>query len=247
MQGKVALVTGAASGIGAAVARQLAARGAKLVLLDINAAAGEELASSLGATFMRCDVADPAAWTETVRTCIAGAGVPDYVHLNAGVMSVGAGEGFMRLEDVPLANYQRIVSVNLGGVVFGMQALLPHMCTRHGAAITVTASMVGLVPLAVDPLYSATKHALVGLVRSVAAGMENLPLRVNAICPGGVDTAIVPVALRAAGMDLMPVELLATDVLDLLEHGANGEVRVRLGIDKPAFAVAAPRLDAGIS
>jgi NAD(P)-dependent dehydrogenase (short-subunit alcohol dehydrogenase family) len=247
MQSKVALVTGAASGIGAAVARQLAGRGAKLVMLDIDVAAGEALAHSLGATFIRCDVADPAAWTEAVRSCIGNAGVPDYVHLNAGVMSVAAGEGFMRLEDLPHANYQRIVSVNLGGVVFGMQALLPHMRARHGAAITVTASMVGLVPLAVDPMYSATKHALIGLVRSVAAGMENAPLRVNAICPGGVDTAIVPVALRAAGMDLMPVELLATEVLDLLEHGASGEVRVRLGVDNPAFAVAAPRLDAGVS
>jgi NAD(P)-dependent dehydrogenase (short-subunit alcohol dehydrogenase family) len=247
MQGKVAVVTGAASGIGAEVARQLAARGAKLVLLDIDVPAGDALAQSLGGTFIRCDVSDPAAWAEAVRTCIASTGIPDYVHLNAGVMSVAAGEGFMRLEDLPLANYQRIVSVNLGGVVFGMQALLPHMRARHGAAITVTASLVGLVPLAVDPMYSATKHALVGLVRSVAAGMENAPLRVNAICPGGVDTAIVPVALRAAGMDLMPVGLLAADVLDLMEHGASGEVRVRLGIDNPAFAVAAPRLDAGAS
>jgi len=247
MQGKVALITGAASGIGAAVAHQLAARGVKLVLLDIDASGGEALANSVGGTFIRCDVSDSAAWSEAVRSCIGSAGVPDYVHLNAGVMSVGAGEGFMRLEDLPVANYQRIVSVNFGGVVFGMQALLPHMRARHGAAITVTASMVGLVPLAVDPLYSATKHALIGLVRSVAAGMENAPLRVNAICPGGVDTAIVPVALRAAGMDLMPVGLLATDVLDLMEHGASGEVRVRLGIDNPAFAIAAPRLDAGVS
>jgi NAD(P)-dependent dehydrogenase (short-subunit alcohol dehydrogenase family) len=241
MQGKVGMVTGAAGGIGAAVSRQLAARGARVVLLDTNAEAGEALARSLGGLFVRCDVSDRGAWQSAVQTCIGSIGIPDYVHLNAGVMSVGAREGFLPLEALPLSNYRRIVGVNLDGVVFGLQAVLPHMRER-GGAITVTASMVGLIPLPVDPMYSATKHALVGLVRSVAAAMPGAPVRVNAICPGGVDTAIVPEALRAGGMSMMSSELLAGDVLDLLERGASGEIRVRLSADRPAFAVDAPQL-----
>ncbi|MFM7119490.1 MAG: SDR family oxidoreductase [Gammaproteobacteria bacterium] len=241
ISGKVALVTGAAAGIGAAVARQLAAHGARVVLLDRDEARGSALAASLGGRFMACDVSDREAWFAVVAACMAQMGVPDYVHLNAGVMSVAPSAGFLPLEALPVANYRRIVGVNLDGVVFGLQALLPHMRDR-GGAITVTASMVGLIPLPVDPMYAATKHALVGLVRSVAAGLGDSALRLNAICPGGVDTAIVPDALRDGGMAMMTPDLLAGDVLALLQSGAQGEIRVRLSADVPAFAVPAPAL-----
>jgi len=240
-QGKVALVTGAASGIGAAVARQLAEQGARVVLLDTNAEAGSALAAAIGGVFIRCDVSDRAAWSAAVDTCIARAGVPDYAHLNAGVMSVAAGEGFLPIEALPLDNYRRIVGVNLDGVVFGLQALIPLMRER-GGAITVTASLVGLIPLPVDPMYSATKHALIGLVRSVGANLAATSLRLNAICPGGVDTAIVPEALRAAGMEMMPTAVLAAEVLDLLERGECGEIRVRTSAAAPAVAMVAPQI-----
>jgi NAD(P)-dependent dehydrogenase (short-subunit alcohol dehydrogenase family) len=239
-QDKVVLVTGAAAGIGAAVAQQCAAQGARVVLLDTNVDAGSALAVALNGLYIRCDVADPAAWAAAVATCIAQVGVPDYAHLNAGVMSVPAQAGFLPLEVLPVENYRRIVGVNLDGVVFGLQALLPHMRER-GGAITVTASLVGLIPLAVDPMYAATKHALVGLVRSVGASLANTPLRLNAICPGGVDTAIVPAALRAAGMEMMPTAVLAAEVIDLLEHGGCGEIRLKLSAAAPAVAVAAPQ------
>jgi NAD(P)-dependent dehydrogenase (short-subunit alcohol dehydrogenase family) len=239
MKDQVAIVTGAASGIGAEVSRQLADAGARVVLIDVDEARGRPLAEQLDAVFLRCDVSSRDDWMRSVARCIETVGVPRFAHLNAGVMSVGADQPFLPLEDLPLANYRRIVGVNLDGVVFGLQALLPHMRTQHGA-ICATASLVGLVPLPVDPMYSATKHALVGLVRSLAAGSPDGPLRINAICPGGVDTAIVPAALRSQGMAMMNPDALAREVLDLLEHGAHGEIRLRLSADAPAIAVSPP-------
>ena len=238
--GGIGLVTGAARGIGAAVARRLADAGARPVLLDIDRQAGTALARELGAVFVHCDVSRRDAWLAAVAQCRDVVGVPDYVHLNAGVMSMPADARFLPLEDLPEARYRRIVDINLGGVVFGLQALLGEMRGRDGA-ICVTASLAGLVPLPVDPMYAATKHALIGLVRSVAAAApEGERLRLNAICPGGVDTAIVPEALRAAGLPLMPAEVLAGDVLDLLARGANGEVRLRQSADRPPIIVPVP-------
>ena len=130
--------------------------------------------------------------------------------------------------------------MNLDGVVFGLQALIPYMRGRD-CAITVTASIAGLIALPIDPMYSATKHALIGLVRSVADGMaEGMPdakLRINAICPGGVDTAIVPDALRAGNIEVMTPDELAREVLDLLVQGKSGEIRVKLAAGVPAYAV----------
>lgn len=240
MKDRIALVTGAASGIGAEVSRQLAARGARLVLLDVDAGRGEALAGELGGHFIACDVSDRTAWFDAVAGCVADVGVPAYAHLNAGVMSVGPHEDFVPLEALPEASYHRIVGVNLSGVVFGLQALLPRMRGRDGG-ICVTASLAGLVGLPFDPMYAATKHALVGLVRSVAAAAPDDPLRLNAICPGGVDTPIIPDALRTGDMSVMPVDVLAGEVVDLLERGRSGEIRLRLNADSPAVDIPEPQ------
>lgn len=239
MKDKVVIVTGAASGIGAEVARQVAAAEARPVLFDVDEPRGRALAEELGGQFIRCNVASIDDWSSAVAKCIESVGIPDYAHLNAGVMSVAANQPFLAIEDLPMENYRRIVGVNLDGVVFGLQTLLPHMRDR-GGAICVTASLVGLVPLPIDPMYSATKHALIGLVRSIAAASPQSRLRINAICPGGVDTAIVPAALRSEGMAMMSAGSLASEVLDLLEHGESGEIRLRLNEDTPAIAVPPP-------
>ena len=241
MKDKIALVTGAASGIGAEVCRQLAGAGARVVLMDVDSDKGEALAGELDGYFVANNVADRDSWFAAVARCIEAIGVPDYAHLNAGVMSVPADQPFLAIEDLPLDKYRRILGVNLDGVVFGMQALIPHMKAR-GGAITVTASIAGMVALPIDPMYAASKAALIGLVRSVAAGLPDSSLRINAICPGGVNTAIVPDALRSQGMEMMPTRVLAGEVLDLLQTGASGEIRVRMTESEPAYAVPAPAL-----
>lgn len=242
MEGKTALVTGAASGIGAAVAQQLAEAGAQVALCDVNEAAGAELAAELGGRFIRCDVSDYDGFAGAVAECIEHVGVPSYAHLNAGVMTVAADEPFLAIEDVSLAQFQRIMGVNFNGVFNGMKALIPHM-RRDGGGITATASIAGLGPLPFDPLYGATKHGVIGLVRAVAAANDGTNLRINCICPGGVDTAIIPDALKQGGaFNAMSPSVMAAEVVDLLTSAPNGEVRVKLTQDQPAFAVDAMQL-----
>ena len=241
MDNKIGFVTGAASGIGAEVARQLTTAGAQVAICDLNEAAGSKLAEELNGKFIKCDVSDFASVESAVTRCIATLGVPDYVHLNAGVMTVGVGDTFLPIEDVSLAQYRRIMGVNLDGVFNGLKALIPHM-REKGGAITATSSIAGLNGLPFDPLYGTTKHAVVGLIRSVAAANADTNIRVNAICPGGVDTNIIPDALRVGGsFGMMTPAIMAAEVVDLLTRGASGEVRVKLK-DQPAFNVAAADL-----
>ena len=244
MSDKIGLVTGAASGIGAAVATQLAAAGVRVAVCDINEAAGTVVAAELGGEFIPCNVADFDSFDSAVAACVDRLGVPDYAHLNAGVMTVCADEPFLALEDVTLEQYRRIIGVNLDGVFNGLKALLPRM-REQGGGITATASIAGLGPLPFDPLYGTTKHAVVGLVRAVAAANEGSGLRINCICPGGVDTAIIPDALKAGGFNAMAPSVMAAEVVDLLTEGPNGEIRVKLAADQPAFAVEAMALGGG--
>ncbi len=271
VRNRIALVTGAASGIGAEVARQLSAAGARVALCDVNETAGAALAAELGGEFIACDVSrfeavealslpqpgeppkprkHPASrravsicsMKEAVEACIERLGVPDYAHLNAGIMTVPTNDAFLAIEAVSVEQYRRILSVNLDGVFHGVKALLPLM-REKGGAITITASVAGFGSLAVDPLYSATKHALIGLGRSVAAANEGGSLRINVICPGVVDTAIVPDSFRGPEFGVMPPSMMAAEVVDLLTNGTNGEVRVKLK-DRPGFAVAPVDLQA---
>lgn len=231
----IALVTGGATGIGAEVCRQLAAGGARVVICDVNEVDGAPLAKSLGGEFLFCDVADLASVDGAVASCCDRLGVPDYAHLNAGVMTVGRYDPYLALEDVSVAQYRRILGVNLDGVFNGIKVLLPRM-RENGGAITVTASIAGFGPLAIDPLYAATKAALISLVRSVAAANEGSSVRINAICPGVVETAIVPEAMSGS-VPMMPPATMAAEILDLLSRGASGEIRVKLNEETPAFHV----------
>lgn len=241
MADRIALVTGAASGIGAAVARQLAGEGVRVALLDINEAAGAELAAELNGEFIPCNVSDYDNFDGAIAACVDRLGAPDYAHLNAGVMTVAVDEPFLALEDVSLGQFRRIMGVNFDGVFNGLKSLLPRM-REKGGAITATASVAGLGPLPFDPLYGATKHAVIGIVRAVAAANEGSGIRINCICPGGVDTAIIPDALKAGGFNAMTPTVMAAEVVDLLMQGENGEVRVKLTEDAPAFAVPAMEL-----
>ena len=241
MADEVLLVTGGATGIGAAVARLGAQRGMSVAVCDVNQPAGEALAQEIDGRYFFCDVTDLASVESAVDACVQEMGVPRYAHLNAGIMTVPTGDPYLAIEDVSEAQYRKIVGVNLDGVFHGAKTLIPLM-RDAGGAVTITASTAGLTVVPVDPMYTATKYALVGFTRAVSAANAGSSLRINAICPGVTDTQIVPDEFKAPEFNMMPAEVIAAEVIDLLVGGENGEVRVKMASDVPAFTVATPSL-----
>ncbi len=232
--GKVALVTGGANGLGRAVVAALAERGARVVVADLDAAAGERVAGEVGGAFVATDVADLESNRAAVAVCVERFGGLDLVHLNAGVAS-GCGVG----DDFDLALYRRAMGANLDGVVFGTHAALPALRARGGGAIVATASLAGLTSVPYDPLYAANKHAVVGLARSLGLGLGDDGIRFNAVCPGFSDSAIIdPIreALEASGVPIIPAEAVADAVLRLFTEDVSGECwYVQAGREPEAF------------
>lgn len=221
VQDRVALVTGGASGIGYAVARALAERGAQVAILDIDEQGGQEVAKLLDAQFIAADVSDLHQCLHAVELVSERFGGIDLVHLNAGV-STGCGIG----EDFDLAAYRRAMGVNLDGVVFGLHATLPALRAGGEGAIVATASLAGLTGMPFDPVYTANKHAVVGLVRSLGPALELEKIRVNAICPSFAESKIIaPIreTLIAEGLPIVPAERVADAVLTLFEGEMSGE------------------------
>jgi NAD(P)-dependent dehydrogenase (short-subunit alcohol dehydrogenase family) len=235
LAGKIALVTGAASGLGRATARALAAEGAVVVAADIDAPGARAVAEETGGHAVACDVSElednRAAVAFAVETC----GGLDLVHLNAGVGS-GCGVG----DDFDLALYRRAMGANLDGVVFGLHVALPVLRARGGGAIVATSSLAGLTGVPYDPLYSANKHAVVGLTRSLGPGLAEEGIRFNAVCPGFAESPIIePIreALAQSGIAIIPAETVAAAVVDLLAGDAAGEcVVIQPGREPLPFA-----------
>ena len=236
-ENEVVVVTGAASGIGRAVALASAAEGAKVAVLDMNEEAGAALAGEIGGLFVPCDVGDGDQWKTNAQTIFETLGAPARVHLNAGIMSAAPGQPNeqYRFSVATPERYRRLMSVNVDGVVYGLQALLPHM--SEGSSIVLTASLAGLVPY--DPIYSMTKHAVVGLARSLAGELRTRGIRINAICPGAVDTAIIPSFQEHPNVPMPPDEL-AADVLNLFDGEGSGDAWARVREDKPAYVMYPP-------
>ncbi len=235
LRGKVALVTGAAGGLGRATVRALAAEGAVVVAADIDADGARAVADEVGGHSVACDVADLEANRAAVAFAVERCGGLDLVHLNAGV-ATGCGVG----DDFDLARYRRAMGANLDGVVFGLHAALPALRDRGGGAIVVTASLAGLTGVADDPLYAANKHAVVGLVRSLGPMLADEGVALNAVCPGYAESPIIdPIrdTLAQHGMAIIPAEKVAAAVVDLLAGDLRGEcVVIQPGRDPLPFA-----------
>jgi NAD(P)-dependent dehydrogenase (short-subunit alcohol dehydrogenase family) len=221
MSEQVALITGGASGFGKTLAHTLGARGVQVVVCDVDETGGQAVADAVGGLFVRCDVSDPAQNDAAVAAAVEAYGGLDMAFLNAGIISsTGLGESFS------LEHYRRAMGVNLDGVVFGINSVLPAMKARGGGSIVATASLAGLTAVPMDPIYSANKHAVVGLVRSLGPALAGDGVRINAICPGFAETAIIATireGLLEAGLPIIPAAQVTDAVVELFDGEMTGE------------------------
>jgi len=238
LEGKVAIVTGGASGIGEALASRLARRGAHVVVADVDADRAAVVAAEIDGSSVSFDVADRHAWDVAVAGVVDERGGIDLVALNAGVMS--RPKGIDMAGDDPLhwmaERYELVRSVNLDGVAYGVLATVPHL-NQRGGAICVTSSMAGLTGQAEDPVYSMTKHGVIGLVRSLAPTLAKQGISIGTVCPAGVDTSMVPPDYRDAGYSFAPPDHIAETLEMILDTPADdtGAIWVSMGIDQPVW------------
>ena len=207
--GKVALITGAAGEIGAAIARQLTEGGGRVALADSNVDGVRDIADQIGrnASWHECDVSDEQSMTVTIAAAERAHG-----KLDIGVLNAGIALPRKPLEDVEVASFDRIMAVNARGVFLGLKCLFPALKRQGGGSIVVTASTEGLRGNAGLAAYAASKHATVALAKTAAIEWAQHNIRVNCINPGPVDTAMIR-ALEQASLD--------AGTVDIRERGAS--------------------------
>lgn len=226
LAGKVAIVTGAAQGQGAAEARRFAAEGASVVIADVLDEPGSALAAELGAAarFEHLDVTDEAGWQAVVDATVAAFGGLHVLVNNAGVLR------FNRVQDTPVDEFRLLLEINLVGVFLGIKAAAPALRDSGGGSIVNISSTGGIVGLPGVASYSASKFGVTGLTKSAAIDLGPWGIRVNSVHPGSVDTPMirmddVPLEAYEPFYRRLPVKRLGTpeDVANLVTFLASDE------------------------
>src|SRR5581483_165589 len=218
----------------------------KVCVVDLTEDAGHEVADSVGGTFVAADVGDASAVDAAFAHCVDTFGGIDVAFLNAGIAIAHPD-----LTTLPDDLYYKIMRVNVDGVVFGTRAAIRAMAPRGAGAIVATASLAGIIPFPPDPVYDATKHAVVGLIRSIAPSLVDLGITANCVNPGMTDTNIMGPDTKKlfadVGFPLMPPSQIADAVVHAITSGQTGRCWVcQPGREPTAYEyrdVPGPRLE----
>jgi len=238
LKGKIAVVTGAGSGIGRATARVLARHGAKVHVADINTDAAAAVAAEIGggATGNTVDVTRPDELEALAERVFGRDGRVDILHNNAGIGHGGD------IEATTVEDWQRVIGVNLLGVAYGVQAFVPRLL-RQGSPATIvnTASEAGLIPIARMAPYCASKFGVVGMSQSLDAELRSRGIRVVALCPGIINTAIMREGIMRGQLGSDQEKIVAF----YGKYAASPDTvaaSVLAAIARPRLIVASPRL-----
>ena len=206
LDGRVALITGAARGQGAQAARRFAAEGAQVMLADMLDDQGTAVAAEIGhaAAYAHLDVTDEDAWAKAVAECVARFGKLDALVNNAGIYRVAP------LTEITLEDYLAITAVNEVGVFLGMRAVAPALAEAGGGTIVNVSSTAAMLPFPGATAYAASKAAVLGLTKVAAGELGPLGIRVNSVHPGAVDTPMMAGVDTAAAGRLLPLRRIGT-------------------------------------
>jgi NAD(P)-dependent dehydrogenase (short-subunit alcohol dehydrogenase family) len=233
LQDSVTIVTGGSTGIGHAAALRFAEEGSQVVLADVNTEDGlatvDEIEEMGGeATFVETDVSDPADVENMVETAVDTYGGLDFAFNNAGV----EGDDSVASEQT-LDNWEQVIDVNLKGVFLGMRAEIPAMLESGGGAIVNTASIAGVVGFPELSPYVASKHGVIGLTKTAALEYSGEGVRVNAVCPGVIDTPMVE--RSSEDMESVDQAIAATPLGRLGAPNEIGDAAVWLCSEESSF------------
>ncbi len=246
LAGKVAVITGATGGIGAAASRLFAAEGAQLMLVDMDAGRLEALAGETGAAGHAGDVSDP-----EVNEAIAAATAERFGGIDIGLLNAGIEGALAPIGDYTVEMFDRVMAVNARGVWLGLKALMPHLERRGGGSLVLTSSTAGIRAVPDMSAYTASKHAVIGLMRSAAIEGSASNIRVNTVNPSPIDTRMIQSLEAMHGVDGSGANQPLAGATPLRRYGEPEEVTrlmLFLASDESSFCTGGVYMvDGGVS